>query len=332
MRLLMSSRGRRGKRLGFTLIELLVVIAIIAILVGLLLPAVQKVREAASRAQCQNNLKQMNIAFQMCTDTNSGQMPPLYGYYPGRYSSTAGGALFGTAQVALLPYIEKQNEYNKMMTLIATSGVNAAPTFATTLNAGIKIYVCPSDSSISVSANPLNTTYAANSLVFGFSGAQFTNFSAVPPAVAFVAPAGMAGGGRFPFTLQDGTINTILWIEKLGQCNGVSGSAIGGGPGATQWPGPNPAGTPLAVSPTSLFANNFPGVGHVITPPNQYYQIGANQNNCLNWAQASTGHTGVILAGLGDGSVKNIAQGMSQITFNYALIPNDGVPLPGDWE
>jgi prepilin-type N-terminal cleavage/methylation domain-containing protein len=94
-------------RSAFTLIELLVVIAIIAILIGLLLPAVQKVREVAARAQCQNNLKQMGLAASMFHDVNKhfpyGKSPPY-----------AGAPIYArwSAHSQLLPYIEQGNLYN----------------------------------------------------------------------------------------------------------------------------------------------------------------------------------------------------------------------------
>src|SRR5271165_3268364 len=96
-------------RVGFTLIELLVVIAIIAILIGLLLPAVQKVRAAAARAQCMNNMKQLGLAIHNMNGVFN-QLPPSQGWFPS--SGPANNSGYGTWMYHLLPYVEQQNLYN----------------------------------------------------------------------------------------------------------------------------------------------------------------------------------------------------------------------------
>src|SRR5262245_52176908 len=94
----------RRRRPGFTLIELLVVIAIIAILIGLLVPAVQKVREAAARAQCQNNLKQLGLGYHSYANANNASFPPAGDNNP---STSVGWGLY------LLPYIEQDPLYKQ---------------------------------------------------------------------------------------------------------------------------------------------------------------------------------------------------------------------------
>src|SRR5438309_1652524 len=103
------------QRRGFTLIELLVVIAIIAILIGLLLPAVQKVRDAAGRAQCQNNLKQTSLALVNLAGTYKGMLPPSWGTFPNWGWTTPqtrqAGNGNGSILFFILPYIEQNNLY-----------------------------------------------------------------------------------------------------------------------------------------------------------------------------------------------------------------------------
>src|SRR5437763_1821123 len=96
---------------GFTLIELLVVMPIIAILIGLLVPDVQKVREAAARLQCSNNLKQITLATINCADTHNGSLPPSIGLYPNNNMTGAGQSDGGTF-LHILPFIEQDNLLN----------------------------------------------------------------------------------------------------------------------------------------------------------------------------------------------------------------------------
>ncbi len=330
----------RTARSGFTLIELLVVIAIIAILIGLLLPAVQKVREAASRMKCANNLKQLGIACHNCNDTY-GRLPPQSGTY--------GGAYYAPLLFHLLPFIEQQNIFNAAA-YIDPSGAVGQATPKTPVNIGIiwptwdsvnpgsmtwlrqsrvAVYQCSSDPSLGNCLDWCNgdASYAGNFQVFGgtANAASKTNWD---------------GAASIPRTFTDGTSNTILFAEKYSRCNGTHS------PAGTWWmrgvyhgSQTTPGGSDDSYPGDRLSAVFAGGVGQDgvawLQGTASLFQVQpinfmANPGPC-DGRKASSGHTGGMNVCLGDGSVRFLSQGLNGTTWWLAVVPNDGLPMPSDW-
>jgi prepilin-type N-terminal cleavage/methylation domain-containing protein len=233
-------------RNAFTLIELLVVIAIIAVLIGLLLPAVQKVRESANRIQCQNNLKQMGIAFHAYHDANK-VFPPGYlatlPYNPATTPIKQGGNTdtspgWGWAAY-ILPYVEQANLFEK---LNFSQPVQASEPYIQTV---VSTYICPSDVIGSgvfwvTDANWNNICQTGATSYAGCSGGSYINSSGTASTVSTTQGMNNTGVGNGILyrnsavrltAITDGTSNTILVQERcFAKVQGTWSGAITSGP------------------------------------------------------------------------------------------------------
>jgi prepilin-type N-terminal cleavage/methylation domain-containing protein len=288
----------RQPRSGFTLIELLVVMAILAVLIGLLLPAVQKAREAAQRGQSMNNLKQIALALHTCSATH-GVLPATWDDWfprPGPAEGLAQGCIF----FHLLPFIEQENLYRSgtvpfgIITIIDRQKVNGGVPIK------VKTYISPADFTANNPVNEWPASYAANHQVFG--------------------PRPQA---NIPKTFPDGTSNTIVLAEKYAYC--VDSIAAG----ANLWhmqvafaghrPGDLAPAGPAQFATTMKFQ---------VAPVNNLSAAAGVQ---CNHRSAQTPHPGGMLAALADGSVRTLSPGMSNETWWRAVFPADGQVLGNDW-
>jgi len=344
---------RSQRRSGFTLIELLVVIAIIAILIGLLLPAVQKVRDAAARMECQNNLKQIGLALHGYHDAKK-ELPP--GCTTDAAPFGAGGGWGSSWMVFILPYIEQSNLFNSWQFTGANSGyVNANNRALTTANGGLmlSIYRCPSANlpKFSLSGGVMLANYVALSgsvsgLIPGYTESRIDNSGAGINCCSGAGPASGGGvffrGSRVLLTnISDGTSNTLFVSEHADLFTCTDGSKRPwSASGLYGWSmGTNTNSAPNSPTATGNDNRQFncTTIRYAINQKTGWSTnggTGSQSGDCTvgvcydvgNNIPLNSTHSGGVNGLFGDGSVRFLSDSTSITLLAQAAVRDDGVP------
>ena len=344
--MILSHRARKG----FTLIELLVVIAIIAILIGLLLPAVQKVREAAARMSCTNNLKQLGIACHSYEGT-AGKLPVGVQVIGTNNVDDLNRVVGPNWIVLTLPHLEQTALYNSVdvNSFLTSNGTNAS--WAGLRGAKLKPLICPSDSNTetpsNVGANVANGVnvsgwargcYAANAGPNGYgaysdgSGNSQTNLANNGTNYGGGAVMGVNYGAKIA-NIEDGSSNTVMLAEiragyrtedrRGSWALGQNGASMISGGGVGDCVGPNDG-----TSTKQQYCDDI-NISPCESDTAAKQGMGSWCGCTLGQAQARSRHTGGVNVCYGDGSVKFIRDSITFLTWAELLSRNDGLVISG---